>query len=99
MATLLPSTKPCSFRPWLKAATKCEEAGNVVLRRKPTTGIACCARAVKGHKAAPPTSVTKSLRLIQSPRRAAEQRQRHVEAQSFGGLHIDDRRHGRWVIG
>jgi hypothetical protein len=37
----------------------------------PTTGIAaCCARAVSGHAAAPPSSVMKSRRLlIRSPRR------------------------------
>jgi hypothetical protein len=38
--------------------------------RNPITGIVgCCARAARGHAAAPPSSVMNSRRLIQSPRR------------------------------
>jgi len=35
---------------------------------KPTTGIACCcARAVSGHAAKPPTNVMNSRRLMSAP--------------------------------
>ena len=37
--------------------------------RNPTTGRGCCARAVSGHAAAPPSSVMNSRRFIRSPRR------------------------------
>jgi len=51
--TAAPSTKPASFRPWLKARRRSAFGSGQVGCRKPITGIAgCCARAASGQLAA-----------------------------------------------
>ena len=64
IATLSPSTKPASFRPWRNPRDTSVNASGDWLLRKPITGIAgCCARAASGQAAAaPPRSVMNARR-------------------------------------
>src|SRR5262249_24338988 len=70
-----------SLRPSRNAAARWARASEVPSWRKPTTGIAaCCARAARGHDAAPPSNVMNSRRFIRSPRRRAR-----AACREFGG--------------
>src|SRR5262249_41055115 len=66
---LWPSMKPPSFKPPRNASTRCADSSGDRELRNPTTGSACCALTPNGHTTAPPSSVTNSRRIIQSPRR------------------------------
>jgi hypothetical protein len=53
-----------SRKPPRNAATRFAESSSDLALRNPITGIAgCCPRAVRGHAAAPPSSVMKSRRF------------------------------------
>src|SRR5262249_11911104 len=67
--TFSPSTWPTSLRPRRNARKRSVIASGDLGSRSPITGIAaCCARAASGHRAAAPTSVMNSRRLIVAPR-------------------------------
>jgi hypothetical protein len=68
---ILALDETASLRPWRNAATMCGALSNDRVCMKPITGAACCALAVSGHAAAPPSSVMNERRFIRSPRRQA----------------------------
>ena len=49
MTTLRPTSYPLSLKPARTASGRFSKPSGRVLRRKPTTGIACCACAARGH--------------------------------------------------
>src|SRR5262252_769452 len=67
-----PSTYPCSRRPLTNASAVVERItdADAAPARYPTRGRLACARAARGHAAAPPRSVMKPRLFIRSPRRA-----------------------------
>src|SRR5262245_45483394 len=67
IATVRPSTQPRSCSRCRKAATHWPIAEGVLEPKNPMVGSfpGCCARAVSGHAAAPPSSVMNSRRFTQ----------------------------------
>src|SRR5262249_36365805 len=65
MATFWPSTKPNARSPCRNDSIRGDAGGASPGQRRPILGVlsACCARAVSGHAAAPPSSVMNSRRL------------------------------------
>src|SRR5262249_39770947 len=64
MARLRRSTKPASFKPRRKAATRWRDGSGDVLLRNPTMGFARgCAGAASGHAAAAPPNKVRNSRL------------------------------------
>jgi hypothetical protein len=75
-ATFWPSIQPSSLRPCRNSASMGASVATERGDKRPirATLFGCCARAASGHAtAAPPRSVMKSRRFIQSPRRRARQ--------------------------
>src|SRR6516165_7569009 len=64
-ATLRPSTKPVSRKPWWNARRRPSYKSSDSLPRNPITGSPGCARAVTGRAAAPASPAMNSRRLMQ----------------------------------
>jgi hypothetical protein len=71
MLTFLPSTKPASFSPWMRAASAPGNAPGAALPKTPITRRGSCARAASGHAAAAPhRNVMNSRRFMSRPLRS-----------------------------